>query len=171
MFFRSPYPLSSDPIPFLRLQGKADELFNKLLENEVSVHCVDNSIHYLYLQSLVWQHVQAKVEGRPFEVKKMKKLQKLRNELRIANANYQVVDFKAMERHISSKGNPRLVIDAQHFGNHARFANDFRGTGKTRANAAFTAHEEDTGDSKLWVTAMFDITAGQEILVNYGADK
>ena len=45
-----------------------------------------------------------------------------------------------------------LAVDARRAGNEARFANDFRNTGKVQ-NAKFDAYTDEKGDYKLAVFA------------------
>lgn len=62
-----------------------------------------------------------------------------------------------------------LAVDANEAGNEARFANDFRNTGKAQ-NAKFDAYRDEKGDYKLAVFAgpTKAIAKGEEILISYG---
>lgn len=62
-----------------------------------------------------------------------------------------------------------LAVDARRAGNEARFANDFRNTGKAQ-NAKFDAYTDEKGDYKLAVFAgpTKAIAKGEEILISYG---
>jgi hypothetical protein len=63
----------------------------------------------------------------------------------------------------------RLTLDAERFGNEARFINDFRGTGR-KANVAFQSRVDGRGVSHMAVvvTAPDGIPKGQELLLSYG---
>ena len=60
----------------------------------------------------------------------------------------------AQERHVNQMDGDKAcesftIIDSAHYGNHARFTNDIRGTGET-ANVAFESIRDDTGDTRIW---------------------
>ena len=63
----------------------------------------------------------------------------------------------------------RLTLDAERFGNEARFINDFRGTGR-KANVAFQFRVDARGVSHMGVvvTAPDGLAKGQELLLSYG---
>ena len=63
----------------------------------------------------------------------------------------------------------RLTLDAERFGNEARFINDFRGTGR-KANVAFQSRVDARGVSHMAVvvTAPDGIAKGAELLLSYG---
>ena len=65
-------------------------------------------------------------------------------------------------------GLPDIIIDAEKFGNEARFINDYRGIAQ-KPNAKFENYRDATGKVKVGVWVLGDkIKKGDEITVSYG---
>ena len=63
----------------------------------------------------------------------------------------------------------RLTLDAEKFGNEARFINDYRGTGQ-KANVRFATRVDHRGVTHMgvFVSAPRGVAKGQELLLSYG---
>eukprot|EP00037_Helgoeca_nana_P028797 m.341196 g.341196 ORF g.341196 m.341196 type:complete len:709 (-) comp27837_c1_seq18:72-2198(-) len=147
----------------LQKLGRPAEALATLEDWDVPITAMNNTVHYLRQACLVDLGLFA--EAAFLSAKLL--------ELDATFRGHQTVPGDLPSRINGGPAKAKSGIDARHFGNQSRFANHFDGIAKRHnANIVSNTQNQVTGgeDPYLALQARFDITAGSEILVNYGKD-